>query len=58
MTLIVAMMIMIYKKENDIGFKMAKQRMVIEIQEIVMTITVLSMGGNEEDLKRLGIFTP
>jgi hypothetical protein len=29
MTLTVAMMIMIYKKENGLGFKTAKRRMII-----------------------------
>jgi hypothetical protein len=58
MTLIVAMMIMIYKKENEIGFKTAKRRMIMEVQEMVMAITALSMGGNEEDLKRLGVSSP
>jgi hypothetical protein len=33
MTLTVAMMIMIYKKENGLGFKTAKRRMIIEVQE-------------------------
>jgi hypothetical protein len=58
MTLIVAMMIMIYKKENDIGFKTAKRRMLIEVQVMVMAITALLMGGNEEDLERLGLSPP
>lgn len=58
MTLIVAMMIMIYKKENDLGFKTAKRRMIIEVQEMVMITTVFVLGGNEDDLKKLGISSP
>jgi hypothetical protein len=55
MTLIAAMLIMIYKKENDIGFKTAKRRMLIEMEEIVLSLTVQLLGGNEKDLKRLGL---
>jgi hypothetical protein len=58
MTLIAAMMIMIYKKENAVGFKTAKRRMLIEMEAIVMAITALAMGGNEEDLQRLGVSSP
>ncbi|GHT04364.1 hypothetical protein AGMMS49525_10630 [Bacteroidia bacterium] len=46
MTLIVAMLIMIYKQENEIGYKTAKRRMVIEIQELIIAIAALQSGGD------------
>jgi len=52
MTLIVAMLIMVYKKENELGFKTAKRRMEIELQELIMAIVVVQSGG---DLKRIGL---
>ena len=55
MTLIAAMLIMIYKKENEIGFKTAKRRIEIELQERVLAITIKLTGGGFERLKRLKI---
>jgi hypothetical protein len=46
MTLIAAMLIMIYKKENETGFKTAKRRMRIELQELILAIAVIESGGN------------
>jgi hypothetical protein len=36
MTLITAMPVMIYRKENGIGFGAAKRRMLIELQELTL----------------------
>jgi hypothetical protein len=58
MTLTVAMMIMIYKKENDIGFKTAKRRMLIEIEEMIMIIVATLSGENVEALKKFGVSSP
>jgi IS4 transposase len=58
MTLTVAMMIMIYKKENETGIKMAKRRITTEVQEAVMAVTVMLMVGNDEDLKKRGLSSP
>jgi hypothetical protein len=55
MTLIAAMMIVIYRKENEIGFKTAKRRMIIELQELIMAITVILSGG---DLKKVDLSSP
>jgi IS4 transposase len=44
MILTVAMMIMIYKKENSIGFKTAKRRMMTEMQELTMAAVVVKSG--------------
>jgi hypothetical protein len=55
MTLIAAMMIMIYKKENEIGFKTAKCRMIIELETLITAITVILSGG---DLKKVDLLPP
>jgi hypothetical protein len=46
MTLIAAMLIMIYKTENELGFKRAKRRMEIELQELIIAIAVVLSGGD------------
>ena len=55
MTLIVAMLIMIYKKENEIGFKTAKRRIEIELQELILAIVVVQTGGDLRKAKHLNI---
>ena len=55
MTLIAAMLIMIYKKENDVGFKTAKRRMMIEMQELILAIVVVRSGG---DFKKANLPPP
>ncbi|GHT07549.1 hypothetical protein AGMMS49525_16710 [Bacteroidia bacterium] len=55
MTLIVAMLIRIYKQENQLGYKTAKRRMKIELQELIIAIAVVHSGG---DLKRLNLPAP
>lgn len=46
MTLITAMLVMIYKKENEIGYKTAIRRMGIELESLVMAIVVIQSGGD------------
>jgi len=46
MTLITAMLVMIYKKENEIGYKTAVRRMGIELESLVMAIVVIQSGGD------------
>lgn len=55
MTLIVAILIRIYKQENQLGYKTAKRRMEIELQELIIAIAVVHSGG---DLKRLNLPAP
>jgi transposase len=55
MTLITAMLVMIYKKENEIGFKTAVRRMGIELESLVMAIVVIQSGG---DLKKTELPDP
>jgi hypothetical protein len=45
MILIAVMPIMICKKENDIGFKTAKRRMMIELQDLIIAIVAVQTGG-------------
>jgi hypothetical protein len=42
------MMIMTYRKENSIGFKTAKRRMLIEIQDLILFTIVVIPGGDPE----------
>lgn len=48
MTLIVAMLILIYKKANNLGYKTAKRRFKMEIRDLVISIIVLKCGGNPD----------
>jgi len=55
MTLIAAMLVMIYKKENELGFKTAKRRIEIELQELILAIVVVQTGGDLKKAKCLNI---
>ena len=55
MTMITAMLAMIYKKENKIGYKTAIRRMGIELESLVIAIAVVESGG---DLKKVGMDDP
>jgi fumarate reductase subunit C len=55
MTLIVAMLIMIYKQANQTGYKTAKRRMEIEVQELIIAIAVIRAGG---DLNKIKLSAP
>ena len=55
MTMITAMMTMIYKKENEIGYKTAVRRMGIELETLVIAIAVVQSGG---DLKKVNLDDP
>jgi transposase len=46
MTLILSMLILIYKKINQIGYKTAKRRFGIELDELIMAIVVQYCGGD------------
>lgn len=48
MTLIVAMLILIYKKANNLGYKTAKRRFKMEIRDLVISLIVLKCGGNPD----------
>lgn len=55
MTMITAMLVMIYKKENGIGYKTAVRRMGIELEELVLAIVVIQSGG---DLSKVDLPAP
>lgn len=48
MTLIVAMLVLIYKHSNKIGYKTAKRRVLMEIRDLAIALIVLQCGGNPE----------
>lgn len=55
MTLIVAMLIMIYKRFNNVGYTTAKRRMGLELNCLIAAILVIKSGG---DLKKAGLNSP
>jgi len=48
MTLILAMLIHIYKKYNNVGYKTAKRRVKMELEELLTIIIVKVCGGNPD----------
>lgn len=46
MTLIVAMLILIYKKANNIAYKTAKRRFTMEIRNLIISMIVIECGGD------------
>lgn len=46
MTLIVAMLVLIYKKANSLGYKTAKRRFVLELRELITAIMIILSGGD------------
>jgi len=46
MTLILSMLILIYKRINQIGYKTAKRRFAIELDELILAIVVQYCGGD------------
>ena len=55
MTLITAMLVMIYKRENNIGYTTAVRRMGIELENLIMAIIVIESGG---DLNKTQLRSP
>jgi hypothetical protein len=46
MTLILAMLILVYKKINDFGYKTAKRRFAMELEDIINDYMILRAGGD------------
>jgi transposase len=46
MTLIVAMLILIYKQANELGYKTAKRRFTMEIRNLIIAMFVVECGGD------------
>ena len=55
MTLITVMQVMIYKKENELGYQTAVRRMEIELESLIMAVIVIQSGG---DLKKTELPNP
>jgi hypothetical protein len=49
MTLILAMLIRVYKKYNDVGYKTAKRRVRMELEEL-LTIAIVKMCGGDPSI--------
>lgn len=48
MTLIVAMMVLMYRKGNALGYKTAKRRMAMEVRNLAIAQIVVICGGNPD----------
>lgn len=46
MTLIAAMLVLIYKKANNIGYKTAKRRFKMELRNLAIAMIVVVCEGN------------
>ena len=46
MTLLASMLLLLYKKINELGYKTAKRRLTIELWETIIKIIVRECGGN------------
>jgi hypothetical protein len=46
MTLITAMLVLIYKRANNVGYKTAKRRLAMEIRDLAIAMIVVQCGGN------------
>ena len=46
MTLIVAMLILIYKNANNIGYKTAKRRFKMEVRNLAIAMIIIKSGGD------------
>ncbi len=48
MALITAMMVLMYKKANNIGYKTAKRRFSMEVRDLAIALIVVQCGGNPD----------
>lgn len=48
MTMIASMLLLIYKKANDLGYKTAKRRIAMEIRDMITAILIIFAGGNPD----------
>ncbi len=54
MTLILAMLILIYKKMNGLGYKTAKRRFMLELRDIIAVMLIEYSGGDPSRVFRRG----
>ncbi|MFT4062287.1 MAG: hypothetical protein QM642_08025 [Edaphocola sp.] len=48
MTMIASMLLLIYKKANNIGYKTAKRRIAMELRDMITAILIIFAGGNPD----------
>lgn len=48
MTMIASMLLLIYKKANDLGYKTAKRRIAMELRDMITAILIIFTGGNPD----------
>ncbi len=48
MTMIASMLLLIYKKVNDLGYKTAKRRIAMELRDMITAILIIFAGGNPD----------
>lgn len=48
MTLILAMMLLVYKKVNELGYKTAKRRFTMELDELIIALLIELAGGKPQ----------
>lgn len=46
MTMIAAMLLLIYKKSNNLGYKTAKRRIAMELRDMITAILIIFAGGD------------
>lgn len=46
MTMIASMLLLIYKKANDLGYKTAKRRIAMELRDMITAILIIFSGGD------------
>ncbi|MCB4234663.1 transposase [Kaistella anthropi] len=46
MTMIASMLLLIYKKVNDLGYKTAKRRIAMELRDMITEILIIFAGGD------------
>lgn len=46
MTMIAAMLLLIYKKANNLGYKTAKRRIAMELRDMITEILIIFAGGD------------
>ena len=48
MTMIASMLLLIYKKANDLGYKTAKRRIAMELRDMITAILIIFAGGDPD----------
>jgi hypothetical protein len=46
MTMIASMLLLIYKKANNLGYKTAKRRITMELRDMITAILIVFAGGD------------